>query len=240
VNLSVRDVFKAGPGGAQLAGVSFEIESGGSVALVAPVGGGKTTLLRLLAGVVAPDRGEVRADGRALAGLDYRELQAHRVATGFGFERRALLANQPLFANVALPIHYHRPASEAEVRERVLSLLAELGIEKQAALRPGDANQSVRKRALIARALVLEPRLLLLDEPAIDLTPAEQERVRAALERRRARASMTIVQADHDGHFGPLAPERTLLLGDGKVLAEGEPEAMAKLADELERKKVSA
>jgi ABC-type branched-subunit amino acid transport system ATPase component len=123
------------------------------------------------------------------------------------------------------------------VRERVLSLLGELGIEKHADLRPSDANESVWKRALIARALILEPRLLLLDEPAHGLTPAEQGRIHRALEARRARGGgVTVIQADHDGHFGPLAPERTIVLHGGKVVAEGEPEAMAALADELERK----
>ncbi len=206
--------------------VSFAIASNEHVALVGPAGCGKTTLLKLMAGLALPDEGEVRVDGVALSALDYEGLREHRLRTGYVFGDQGLVTNLPLFENVALPLRYHYGAAlgEEAIRDRVLSVLSELEIDGAAPLMPARAHISIRRRALLARALLLEPVLLLFDEPQNGLVPAEQELVRKACEGRRAARGLTIVQADHDGHFGPFRPDRVVFLEGGRVARIGPPE----------------
>ena len=206
--------------------VSFDVEPGGHVALVGQVGSGKTLVLRLIAGAEQLDEGAVIVDGVSVAALGYRELQAHRASTGFAFELAGLLANQTIFENVALPLRYHEGGrlGEEEIRARVSGLLEELHVAPAtAALLPARVNASVRKRALLCRALVLEPRLLLFDEPQAALVTAEQRLVQEACDSRRKSRGMTIIQADHDGHFGPFVPDRVVFLERGRVKGIGAP-----------------
>jgi phospholipid/cholesterol/gamma-HCH transport system ATP-binding protein len=209
-----------------LSDVSFSVDSNAHVAIVGAVGSGKTTILDLMAGLDLPDKGSVFVDGVSVEVFDYEDLREHRMRTGYVFGDRGLLANLPLFENVALPLRYHYGAvlGEEAICDRVRSVLAELEIEGFSTLMPARANQSVRKRALLARALLLEPMLLLFDEPQAGLVPAEQELVRRACEGRRAARGMTIVQADHDGTFGPLRPERVILIDSGRVKAIAGPD----------------
>ncbi len=214
--------------------VSFAVERGESVAIVARVGGGKTTILKLIAGLDVPDEGDVLVDGRSVASLRNHELQEHRTRIGYVFEDRAHLTNAPIFENVALPLRYHRPGPEVELRARVEDLLSELGIKNAARLMPAQCHASVWKRALLARALALEPDLFLLDEPVASLVASEWEIVRRAVERRRGEGGATAILADHDGVFQGLIPERVVLLHHGQVAGNGTPSEMLALADRLE------
>ena len=220
-----RVVKYAGEGRTVLGGVSFEVLPGSHVAVIGPNGSGKTTLLMLLAGMDLPDDGAILIDGSSLASFDYFDLREHRLTTGFVFEDQGLLANTTIFENVALPLRYHFGATldEAEIRARTQAILEELAIADLAQLTPARANLSARKRALLARALLLEPRLLLIDEPQGGLVMAEQDLVRRACESRRKERGMTIVHTDHDGKFGALVPDRVVLLDQGQVMAIGAP-----------------
>lgn len=229
-DVMVDRVVRLGPDGQPvLADVSFEVAPGAHVALVGSTGSGKTTLLRMIAGMLLPDHGDILVDGVSLASFDYVDLRQHRLRTGFAFEDAGLLSNVSIFENVALPLRYHygRALDEAEIRARVRALLGELEIEAHAATFPPRVNPCVRKRAHLARALILEPALLLIDEPQAGLVAAEQEIVRRVCEGRRAERGMTIIQTDHDGAFGPFRPERVILLEAGRVKAIGAPGELA-------------
>ncbi len=215
--------------------VSFTVEANEHVALVGRAGSGKKTLLDLAAGLYPPDSGSVLVDGATLALMDYAELQAHRLRTGFVFETNALLVNTSIFENVALPLRYHagRTLHEGEKRARVQAVLDELGIADFAGETPARVSSSVQKRALFARALLLEPAVLLLDEPQQHLVTKEQELVLAAIEARRASRGLTVLQADHDGRFGALVPERVIVLESGRIARAGSYEALMAAAGAL-------
>jgi ABC-type lipoprotein export system ATPase subunit len=210
--------------------ISFEVVPGEHVAIVGPSGSGKSMILYMIAIMEVPTKGVVLIDNLQTTQYDYRATLAHRVRSGYVFTDRALLANMSIFENIALPIRYHEPGlPEERVDARVHELLEEFKIADAVELLPFMAAPSVRKRALFARALALEPALLLADEPQARLTEKEQELVRAACERRRAERGMTLIQTDHDGVFGPLTPDRVVevvdsgtprdnSLGDGTVL----------------------
>jgi ABC-type ATPase involved in cell division len=208
----LHQVSKLGPDGRTiLAPISFEVLPGEHIAIVGPSGSGKSMILYMIAIMELPTQGVVLIDNLQTSRYDYRATLAHRVRTGYVFTDRALLSNTGIFENVALPIRYHEPGlPEERVRERVHGVLDEFEIADAGELLPFMAAPSVRKRALFARALVLEPRLLLADEPQARLTAEEQELVLAACERRRTERGMTIIQTDHDGMFGALKPDRVV------------------------------
>lgn len=199
--------------------VSLTVEAGESVALIGHNGGGKTTILRLAAGLGAPTSGVVRTLGVDLSTASYAERRQHHLAVGFVFELGGLLANRTVYDNVSLPLAYHRAdASPRRVDARVRSIAAELGIADDLDTPSFRVNASVRKRALFARALVLEPRLLLCDEPQIGLTAREASKVARAVAER-VKQGMTVVFADHDGLLDPYTVDRVLYVENGQILA---------------------
>jgi ABC-type multidrug transport system ATPase subunit len=199
--------------------VSLTVEAGEAVALIGHNGGGKTTILRLVAGLGLATSGTVRTLGVDLTRASYVERRQHHLAVGFVFELGGLLANRTVYDNVSLPLAYHRAdASPRKVDARVRSIAAELGIEGDLETPSFRVNASVRKRALFARALVLEPRLLLCDEPQIGLTPREAARVASAITTR-MKQGMTVMFADHDGVLDPYSVDRVLYMENGQILA---------------------
>lgn len=205
------------PTGARvLDGLSFELEAGSAVALVGPVGSGKTTVLRLAARLAAPTRGTVFVFSHDVTKLGYEASRSHAQRIGFVFESTGLLGNLSVEANIALPLRYDAPSELVDARVRHIA--QELGIERELGEPSFRANASVRKRALFARALVREPELLLCDEPQVGLTLREATLVRDAVERRRA-GGMSVLYADHDGELAPFLVDRLLYLESGELRA---------------------
>ena len=206
-------------GRAVLDGVSLHVQAGESIAIVGHNGGGKTTLLRLLAGLFAPTSGTIEVLGLDVAKASYREMARHRTRVGFVFELAGLWANRTIEENVALPLRYHGHALDpAAIQRKVRDLAGELGIERELAIPSFRANASVRKRALVARALALEPEVLLCDEPQVGLVRKEAELVAAAMERRRSERGLGVVIADHDGYLDPYVVDRSVFLENGRLL----------------------
>jgi ABC-type lipoprotein export system ATPase subunit len=200
--------------------LTLSAKPGTSTALVGHVGGGKTTVLRLLAGIVAPSSGRVTVFGADPLAADYEARRAHRMNVGYAFESTGLIGNMTLGENIALPLAYHDLGRDGGARTaaRVLELASELEIERHLDELPSRANGSIKKRALVARALALSPRLLLCDEPQVGLTLRQARVVSAALERRRLGEGLTIVIADHDGHLDPFVVTRIFYMENGRPL----------------------
>jgi ABC-type lipoprotein export system ATPase subunit len=200
-------------------GASFQVEAGEALALVGPNGSGKTTLLRVMAGLVTPTAGRVTVFGRDLSTLDYEGQRAHRTRVGLVFEMGSLLANRSVRDNIALPFEYHSASTltDAEVDERVRALSEELHMEEGLERVGAAIHMSLARVALYARALILEPDLLLVDEAQSSLSPRQRARVSAALERRRRERGMAIVYADHDGALAPFVTTRRLYVVRGRV-----------------------
>jgi D-methionine transport system ATP-binding protein len=200
--------------------VSMYVAPGEHVGIVGRAGTGKSSVLAAILGLTPPESGRIAVDGRELDAMSYREMQQHRRRSGLVFERRGLITTATIAENIALPLRYHeaRSLDEGMIRERVRLLLNELGIEESADLLPVHASASVRKRAQYARALALEPTLLLVDAAQDDLVEGEQALCARAVERRRSQRGLTVVQTDHDGAFGPLAPGRIFHMEGGRML----------------------
>lgn len=195
--------------------VSLAVLPAESLALCGPTGGGKTLILRLLAGLIEPSLGVVLVGGQRVSSLDYEGMRSLRLRVGMAFEDGGFWANRSVLDNIALPMRYHRPDSaDADLKAR--DLADELGIADALAQGGSHAIGSVRKRALLARALLFEPALLLCDEPQRGLLPRESRRASEAIERRRKGRGLTVVYADHDGSLGPFACDRRFFFEQGR------------------------
>jgi iron complex transport system ATP-binding protein len=206
-----------------LAGVSFTIEEGEVFGVIGPNSAGKTTLLRLLTRVIAPDRGEVRLDGHPLSSLAHAEL-ARRIAVvpqdaprpfPFSVEQLVLMGRYP-----------HGPGryfeSEADGRAARAAMEA-TGVADLAALLLDQLSGGERQRAMLARALAQQPRLLVLDEPTSHLDLRYQAETAALLQRLNAERGMTVLLVSHDLDLAAQVCDRVLLLGAGRVARVGVP-----------------
>jgi phospholipid/cholesterol/gamma-HCH transport system ATP-binding protein len=205
-----------------LNGVSLSVGRGQTLAVLGRSGTGKSVLLRLIIGLEKPDSGSVCIHGQDLAGLPIDRLGEIRKKMGFLFQHAALYDSLSVQENVAFPLEHHRrDMSRAERTGRVRELLAEVGMEDALDKMPSDISGGMQKRVGLARALALEPEILLLDEPTAGLDPissGEIDDLILKLQREREMASIVVT---HDLHSARTIANRLALLDRGNVVIEG-------------------
>jgi phospholipid/cholesterol/gamma-HCH transport system ATP-binding protein len=210
-----------------LNGISLSVSSGETLAVLGRSGTGKSVLLRIIIGLMQPDAGSVHIQGQNIAGLSLDGLGAIRKKMGFLFQHAALYDSLTVRENVAFPLQHHRKdLSDAECNERVAQLLAEVGMEGGLEKMPSDISGGMQKRVGLARALALEPEILLLDEPTAGLDPissGEIDELILKLQRERQMASIVVT---HDMHSAKTIANRLALLDKGNVVIEGKFEEL--------------
>jgi phospholipid/cholesterol/gamma-HCH transport system ATP-binding protein len=185
-------------------------------------GTGKSVLLRLIIGLDSPDSGAIRIHGEDIAGLALDRMGAIRKKMGFLFQQAALYDSLTVAGNVAFPMEHHRrDLSRSERTDRVKQLLAEVGMDGDLEKMPSDISGGMQKRVGLARALALEPEILLLDEPTAGLDPissGEIDELILKLQRERQMASIVVT---HDLHSARTIAGRLALLNEGNVVIQG-------------------
>jgi phospholipid/cholesterol/gamma-HCH transport system ATP-binding protein len=218
-----------------LSGVTMQFGRGKVIAVMGGSGSGKTTILRLIGGQVRAESGSVRIGGQEVGSLDERGLYAVRRRMGMLFQFGALFTDMSVFENVAFPLREHTDLSEELIRDLVLMKLNAVGLRGAHALMPGEISGGMARRVALARAIALDPELILYDEPFAGLDPISLG-VTANLIRSLNRAlGATSVLVTHDVAESLTIADYVYFIASGKVAAEGTPDALARSTDPFVR-----
>lgn len=220
--VAVEDVYKSFGSQQVLNGISLVVRRGETLAVLGRSGTGKSVLLRLIIGLEKPDSGSVCINGQDLVGLALDQLGQIRKKMGFLFQHAALYDSLTVAQNVAFPLEHHRKEmSRSDVRDRVKLLLAEVGMEGHLEKMPSDLSGGMQKRVGLARALALEPEILLLDEPTAGLDPISSGEFDDLVLKLKAEHHIASIVVTHDLYSAKTIADRLALVNEGEVVIEG-------------------
>ncbi len=222
-HVRVEKLVKVYDGRTVLHGVDLTINRAETLVIIGGSGAGKSTLVRHLIALERPTSGRIVVDGVDIAALSDVELNKARRRFGMVFQKYALFDSMTCFENVAFPLREQTKLSNAEVRERVMAKLKDLGVEHAAALTPAQISGGMAKRVGIARALVMEPELLIYDEPTSGLDPVTSRTVDDLIEEMREKFGVTSVVITHDMVSAFDIADQIAMLIKGRVVAQGTP-----------------
>ena len=220
--------------------VNLSVPRGQTVAIIGESGCGKTVLLKAMIGLVRPTRGKVVFDGHDLSRLSEKELTRQRIRYGFLFQHAALFDSMTVGQNVGFPLRQHSRSSESEVRQTVLARLADVGLpDAVIGKKPAELSGGMRKRVGLARALVMNPELILYDEPTTGLDPIMSDVINQLIVRTRRRHPVTSVVVTHDMRTARQVADRVIMVfplsrlqsGQGQLIFDGSPEQIEKADD---------
>jgi phospholipid/cholesterol/gamma-HCH transport system ATP-binding protein len=220
--VAVENVHKSFGGHKVLNGISLSVKQGETLAVLGRSGTGKSVLLRLIIGLDTPDSGSICIHGQSIAGLALDRMGEIRKKMGFLFQQAALYDSLTVAGNVAFPLEHHRrDMSRSERSDRVRQLLAEVGLERDLEKMPSDISGGMQKRVGLARALALEPEILLLDEPTAGLDPISSGEIDELILKLQREHQMASIVVTHDLHSAKTIAGRLALLNEGDVVIEG-------------------
>ncbi|HVU02167.1 MAG TPA: ABC transporter ATP-binding protein, partial [Polyangiaceae bacterium] len=203
--------------------INMTIRRGQVVVVIGGSGAGKTTLLRLLIGLDKPTSGSIFVDGVDVAPLSERKMNEVRRKFGMVFQYAALLDSLNVLDNVAFPLREHTKLSEKEIRKRVIEKLSILGLEKIETRFPSQLSGGMRKRVGLARALMLDPKIVVYDEPTSGLDPLTSRMVDELILETRDRFGVTSVVISHDMASALKIADYVFLLAKGRLVGQGTP-----------------
>lgn len=202
-------------------GINLEIPRGSITAIMGPSGCGKTTLLRLIGGQLRADSGSIEINGQALNAVNRRELFAMRKQMGMLFQSGALLTDLSVFENVAFPIREHYQFPESMVRDIVLMKLDIVGLRGARDLMPSELSGGMSRRVALARAIVLDPALMMYDEPFTGLDPITLGSIVRLIRTLNQSLGITSLLVSHDIHESLSIADYLCVVAEGNIVAQG-------------------
>ncbi len=217
--VAVEDLHKSFGTQQVLNGVTLAVRRGETLAVLGRSGTGKSVLLRIIIGLQKPDSGSVRIHGQDIAGLNLDQLGKIRMKMGFLFQHAALYDSLTVEQNVAFPLQHHKKEMpKSERAGRVAQLLAEVGMEGSLTKMPSDISGGMQKRVGLARALALEPDILLLDEPTAGLDPISAAEIDDLVLKLQQEHHMASIVVTHDLHSAKTIADRLARINAGNVV----------------------
>ncbi len=204
-----------------LNGINLEVAQGETLSVLGRSGTGKSVLLKLIIGLHRPDSGSIRVHGEEVTNLPLKPLNEIRKKVGFLFQQVALYDSLTVEENVAFPLRRHFRMSDNQRNKRVRELLANVGMDQDAHKMPSEISGGMQKRVGLARALALEPDVLLFDEPTAGLDPITAAEIDDLILRLQKERHMASVIVTHDIHGAQAVSNRLALMRDGQILIEG-------------------
>ena len=220
--------------------LSLSIPRGKVTALMGASGGGKTTVLRLIGGQYRAQQGQVLFDGQDVTGMDHAKLYEARRRMGMLFQFGALFADLSVFENVAFPLREHTDLSEELIRHVVLMKLNAVGLRGARDLMPSQISGGMARRVALARAIVLDPELVMYDEPFAGLDPISLGTAAQLIRRLNDAMGLTSVIVSHDLEETFLIADQVVILANGRIAAQGTPDEVKRSTDPLVQQFVQA
>ncbi len=203
--------------------LSMRVPRGGVTTVMGPSGSGKTTLLRLIGGQLRPDKGRIWVDGQEVARLSTRRLYALRKRMGMLFQSGALLTDLSVFENVAFPLREHTDLPEDVLQTLVVLKLEAVGLRAARDLDPASLSGGMARRVALARAIALDPDLILYDEPFTGLDPITMGQIVELIRNTNTSLGLTSVLVSHDVSEAMAISDHVVLIADGRVVDAGAP-----------------
>lgn len=216
-------------------GLNITIRRGEVTAIMGPSGTGKTTLLRLITRQLLPDSGVILVDGIDISTLSKSELYRLRQRFGMLFQNGALLTDMTVFENVAFPLREHTRLSNRLIRHIVLTKLHAVGLRGAADMLPGELSGGMARRVALARAMVMDPDIIIYDEPFVGLDPISMGVIVRLVRRMNDALGISSILVSHDVQEISTVSDRSYLISDGKVAASGSPQELSSAPSELVR-----
>lgn len=204
-----------------LNGITLHVKHGETVAILGRSGIGKSVLLKLIIGLQPSDSGSVKIDGQEITSLDLQQLNEVRKRIGFLFQQAALYDSLTVEENVAFPLSRHTNMPVGERTKRVRELLADVGMEQDLKKMPSEISGGMQKRVGLARALALDPSILLFDEPTAGLDPITAAEIGKLILELKQKHEMTAIVVTHDIRGAKTFSDRMVLIHEGNILADG-------------------
>lgn len=204
----------------------MDIKRGSIVAIMGPSGVGKTTILRLISGQLYPNRGTVEVNGKLISSLSRRELYACRKNIGVLLQDGALFTDLTVFENVAAPLREHTDLGEEKIRERVLAKLTSVGLADTGDLMPHSLSGGMARRVALARAVIMNPKIVLFDEPLTGLDPIAMSTVGRLIRVTNNQLGLTSVIVTHNVDQMKKLVDYCFILAGAKLIAEGTPQVL--------------
>jgi phospholipid/cholesterol/gamma-HCH transport system ATP-binding protein len=218
-----------------LDGIDLEVSRGETLTILGRSGTGKSVLLKLIIGLQTPDAGSIQIGGHEIAELPRDRLNEVRKKLGFLFQHAALYDSLTVEENVAFPLRRHMELADAERKGRVRDLLSHMGMERDLEKMPADISGGMKKRVGLARALALQPEIILLDEPTAGLDPITAAEIITLIQQLRQARPMSAIIVTHDLRSAEALADRVVLLHEGTILVEGPFDEVKKSDDQFVR-----
>ncbi len=237
--ITLRNVHKSFGTQKVLDGLDLDIPDGKITAIIGPSGEGKSVLLKHLIGLLQPDSGAVEVDGESILALRRSELNRIREKFGMLFQNVALFDSMTVFENVAFPLQEKTSLSKEEIRGRVLSALEDVGLKNIESKFPDELSGGMKKRVGLARAVVLNPKIILFDEPTTGLDPIIKRAIHQLIKDTHAKFGFTAVIVSHEIPDIFDVAQNVAMLFQGKILQFGTPDEIINSTDPAIRQFIS-